>query len=146
MAQTIEKTARQTIEERAARHRNEHDRLQAEYHGLGGAELEAQQRGDVQRVLDVRQRGAELEHEIPLAKAAEVEALADLEESDARQYVDDPTALDRVAASDAQIRQLQAEREAERAGIDGRRRRRADHLMSETEYRHKAKLIRENHE
>ncbi len=145
MAQTIEKTARQTIEERAARHRNEHDRLQAEYHGLGGAELEAQQCGDVGRVLAVRQRGKELEDLIPLAKADEFRASADLEGFDAEQYVDDPTALDRVAASDAQIRQLQAERDEERAGIDGGRRRRADHLLRETEHRHHAKLIRGNH-
>lgn len=145
MAKTLQET-REAIDRRTAEHRTRHDALGAEYAGLGGSEAEAQQRGDAQRVLAVRQRGAELEHKIPLAKAAELEALADLEGFDAQKFVDDPTALDRVAASDTQIRQLQKERDAERAGIDSKRRRRADHLLRETEYRHHAKLIRGNHE
>jgi hypothetical protein len=137
---------REAIERRTAEHRTRHDALGAEYAGLGGAEAEAQQRGDVGRVLAVRQRGAELEHEIPLAKAAEVEALADLEEFDARKYVDDPAAQARVTRLRAEREQLDAEIRDEQATIDGRRRRRADHLMSETEYRHKVKLIQRSHE
>jgi hypothetical protein len=137
---------REAIERRTAEHRTRHDALGAEYAGLGGAEAEAQQRGDVGRVLAVRQRGKELEDLIPLAKADELRALADLEEFDARQYQDDPAAQARVTRLRAEREQLDAEIRDEQATIDSRRRRGADHLMRETEYRHKARLIRENHE
>jgi chromosome segregation ATPase len=145
MAKTLQET-REAIERRTAEHRTRHDALGAEYAGLGGAETEAQQRGDAQRVLAVRQRGKELEDLTPLAKAAELEASADLEGFDARQYQDDPAALERVTRLRAEREQLDAEIRDEQATIDSGRRRRDNHLMSETEYRHKAKLIRENHQ
>lgn len=147
MAQTVQdnEATREAIERRRAEHHARWEALNAEWAGLGGAELEAQQRGDVDRVLAVRRRGEELGHEIPLAKAAEFEALADLEALEARRYVDDQAALERVAGLRAEREQLDAEIRDEQAGIDQRRGRFKAHVLAETEHRHRAVLIRDAH-
>ena len=145
MGKTAQET-REAIEQRVIQHRARWKALNAEYAGLGGAEEEAQQREDALRVLAVRRRGDELKHEIPLAKAAEIEALADLEAHEARRYVDDQAACERVAGLRAEREQLDAEIRDEQAGIDQQRSRFTTHTLQETELRHQAALIRDAHE